>query len=195
MTSRINRQLPKSYSRNFIEAVRSEIGEYSFEMILRDANIAEEACQTSEFLKHNSLNAAEFSGVLAAVRSYYGSGARGTLNRIGRSVWHKVVRKTLKGWIVYPLVRLAGARLALRLLANLIKKPDGDVSVHLLDREMIFMDTSSDATVDQEDDQPVCWYTIGLIQACVSWASNEEISVEEIACRAMGHEACKFKIE
>ena len=142
-----------------------------------------------------ALNSAEFFRVLAAIRAYYGSGARGTLIRIGRTVWDRFVGKTLQGWIVAPLVRIVGARLSLKMLADLMEKPDGDVSVHLLDRELIFVDTSSDATIDQEDDQPVCWYTIGLIQACVSWASGVERSVEEIACRAMGHEACKFRIE
>ncbi len=190
MASRLNRQLPKAYSHNFLEAVRSEIGEYSFEMILHDAEII----KGMDRANRSALTCAEFSRVLAAIRAYYGSGARGTLNRIGRYVWYEVFGKKFQGWIVYPLVRLLGPRFALKMLAGMMNKPDGDVSVHLLDRELIFVDTSSDAAIDQEDDQPVCWYTIGLIQACVSWASGEEKSVDEIACRAMGHEACKFRI-
>ncbi len=195
MTTRINRHLPRSYSRAFLEAVESELGVYSFKMMLRDAGLAQSEDQNSAQRFEMILNADEFAAILAAIRAYYGSGARGMLNRIGRSFWQRSVGNTLKGRLAYPLVRLMGPRLALKMLANKMKKPDGDVSVHLLDTELIFMDTSSDATLGQEDDQPVCWYTIGQIQACVSWASGDEKNVEEIACRAMGHEACKFRIE
>ena len=70
-----------------------------------------------------ALNSAEFFRVLAAIRAYYGS----------------------------------GARLALKMLADLMEKPDVDASGHLINREHIFVDTPSDATIDQEDDQPVGW--------------------------------------
>lgn len=44
-------------------------------------------------------------------------------------------------------------------------------------------------------DKPVCHALIGVIQECLSWASNGyEFVVRETACRATGSDECVFKI-
>ncbi len=200
MNTRVDRQIPKRYVARFAKAITAEMGTYSLRMILRDAGLQGGDDQAPHILTPGTLRASEFAAIHSAVRAYYGSGARGSLNRIGRLVWQAAIAKTAKGWLSYPIARgllsrLAGSRFALNMLATMMKKPDGDVSVHLFDTDLIFMDTSSDATYGQEEDQPICWYTVGLIQACIFWATGQEMAVDEIACRAMGVDACKFKID
>ncbi len=200
MTLRTDRQIPKGYIANFLKAAEAEIGSYSLRMILRDAGLGAATDQAPIAVMDGSLQSSEFAAVQAAVRAYYGSGARGSLNRIGRLAWQGAVANTFKGWFFFPIVRKlmtpqSGSQFALNRLADLIKKSDGDVSVHLFDTDLIFMDTSSDATFNQQADKPICWYTVGMIQASIAWAIGEEIAVDEITCRAMGAEACKFKVD
>lgn len=200
MTEREDRLISEDYFDIFIKGIESEMGSYSRRMILKDAGMERDAYGQPTAVAPQELKASNFAAVQAALRAYYGTGARGSLNRIGRQVWQQAIAYSLKGRVSHFVAsnfmsELAASRAALTMLANLMKTPGGDVTVHLYDTDLIFMDTSSDGTFDQEADQPICWYTLGLIQACLAWVTGREINVEEISCRAMGAEACKFKID
>lgn len=199
MTVRQDRLLPNRYLRYFLEAVEAEMGAYSLGMLLRSADLERYISKLPKKNTKRVAKASEFAALQAALRTYYGQGARGSLNRIGRDVWYRSVGDTLRGklfQILLPkfLKPLARGRLALNILAKQMKNPDGQVSVHLLDTEMIFMDTTSDSTVEQNAEDAVCWFTQGMVDAALFWATGMEEDVEEIACRAMGAEACKFRI-
>ena len=197
---RVDRKIHNRYFRIFLRAVGEEIGEYSLELVLRDAGLDCHADQLTSTNGCSGVHSSEVASVHAAIRSYFGSGARGTLSRIGRLVWQYAIAETFYGslarlGIKVFLPKSLGTRAALNMVAGLMRKPDGHVSVHLYDTDLIFMDTTSDITFGQDEENPICWYTVGLIQACLLWATGKEIDVEEISCRAVGADTCKFEID
>jgi len=199
MTTRHNRRLPNRYARCFMRAVQDEIGVYSLHMLLRNAGLDRYIEDLPPDNSRPEILASEFAALHNAIREYFGRGARGSLNRIGRVTWQLMFNDASIGYrvglfaarLLPPLPR---NRKVLEHLAAQMREPDGDVSVHLLDRDLIFMDTSSDSTFGQTVDEPICWATLGMIQAAIIWATGEEQDVDEISCRAAGATACKFRI-
>jgi predicted hydrocarbon binding protein len=55
-------------------------------------------------------------------------------------------------------------------------------------------DRASPTTLGQREENPICYVTLGMLQACLSWATGVDYDIEEIACRGCGDEACAFKI-
>jgi predicted hydrocarbon binding protein len=198
-TQRLDRLLPNDYLRYFMQAVESETGIYTLRMMLLNAGLDRYLEELPPRNRERVIQASKFAALQKAIREYFGSGARGSLNRIGHLLWSKLlenasVTQRVKVVAARALPVLPRSRTALEYLAARMSEPDGKVSVHLLDKELIFVDTSSDSTYGQEDEQPVCWATLGAIQAALFWASGEEQDVEEISCRATGADSCKFRI-
>ncbi len=143
--------------------------------------------------------ASELTGLQQAIRNYYGQGARGSLNRIGRAAWRCMINEAAMGLkIRLALNRLRGnpgrTLQILNVLATEMNAPDGDIRVHLQDTDFVLIDGSSDFTHDTQDSENVCWITQGMIEEAVAWANNPDFEVRETACCARGQEACEFKI-
>ena len=86
-------------------------------------------------------------------------------------------------------------RKTLEFLAARLAEPDGIVSAHLIDRDFVLMDQTSDSTFGQQAENPICWTTLGLVQAAVHWATGSEQDVEEISCQAAGADASRFRVQ
>ncbi len=143
--------------------------------------------------------ASELTRLQQSIRNYYGQGARGSLNRIGRAAWRSLIAEApLGAKINLMLNRLRGnpARTleVLKVLAAEMKNPDGDIKVYLQDTDLVLVDRSSDFTYDTTDAENVCWITQGLVEEAVAWANNQDFEVRETACCAHGNEMCEFKI-
>jgi predicted hydrocarbon binding protein len=97
-------------------------------------------------------------------------------------------------WLISLLPRGTRARLALEDLARDMSGAGGRVSVHLLDIDLYLIDRTSDVTFGRKSAEPICWTTVGLIQEALQRGSGMEYDIEETDCRAVGAEACKFRI-
>jgi len=196
---KINRKLPTLYSRCFLLATRDEIGNYGLEMLLRQVRLDRFKNLTPQMIQEMVITASEFAELQQSVRDYYGLGAHGLLNRIGRGTWiYMVKRGSFQDKVRMLLTKLwprsFRSRKALEYLAAGICGIDGCVSVHLYDQDLLFLDQTSDTTYGQITTEPICWVTTGMIQGVLSWAMGEEPDIEEISCRATGSEDCKFKV-
>lgn len=191
------RLIPPAYFDAILKAAQQEAGLYSLEMLLDNAGIAEFSPNLVD--SQRTPRASDISRMMQAVRSYYGDGGRGVLNRIGRDVWRRLEpgvgsmgRLRIFFW---RFASLDGQRQsAVRLLEGLLGLPKGQFSLHPADQDLILVDRASDPTVEQKEDGTICWYTAGLIQGVFAWATGSEHAVEEIVCRAAGGDACKFRI-
>ena len=48
----------------------------------------------------------------------------------------------------------------------------------------------------QKSDQPICYIAVGILQQTLRWVSGGlEFRVDQVSCKAMGDEACVFKID
>lgn len=196
---RVNRTLPAQLSRQLIRALLKEIGDYTLRGMIQRAGISRWDEKLGWMDGAEGLRADEYARLLAQIREYYGTGARGLLNRVGRIAWGELIQDSDvriwgKGWVGRLMPHQRGARLALETLAEQMRGLKGDVSVHLLDIDLYLIDSTSDATYEQKAEEPVCAPTVGLIQAALTWSTGMAYDVEEVACRATGAEACKFRV-
>ncbi len=175
------------------------MGVYSLHMMLRQAGLDRYVDRLPSGNRRAEIYSSEYARFQKEIRDYYGRGARGSLNRIGRRVFQRMEREAVFPdkirllWIrLLPAV--ARRRQILDWLAGQLQMPDGKISNHTLDLDLIFVVHSSDSTCGQSENQPVCWVTQGMLQEALVWATDEELDIEEITCQAAGGETCTFRI-
>lgn len=184
----------------FVETLSAEIGRDTYHAVLSKSDLSSDWQKPEFFLALDVAQAAEaYARLQAALRTYYGRGARGILMRIGTKLWEPMLSDASFAVKAQSLV-IRGApkslkrKSALELLAGLLGVARGDITVHTLDLDLLLVDQASPTTLGQTDDIPICFVTFGLIRECLFWATNEEHDIEEHACRAMGAHQCEFKI-
>jgi predicted hydrocarbon binding protein len=190
------RTYPPSLLRQFILTADAEVGQNELAQLINDPSLM-------DMNVINSLNehqAAEtYAEIQRRLRVYYGRGARGILLRIGQNLWKSTLEK--QGIMVRILA--AGVKLipagmrqkpALDLLARVMRGKEGSVSVHTMDLNLLFVDSSSPISEGLRESQPVCFVTLGLIRGLLFWATENDYDVEETGCRAMGNDSCEFKV-
>ncbi len=196
---RPNRRVSNRYLRHLLQAIEDEMGRQSLRMVLRQAGLERYVTQLPKADNQAIAYASELAALQQAIRTYYGSGARGSLNRIGHATWKRIVaeapiRRKLKllltRWRPWP-ERPEGI---LETLAAEMRGTGGDISVTVEGTSLLFIDQASDFTYGQTDEEPICWATQGMIEEALTWGQHQEYEVEEIACRATGVAACKFRV-
>ena len=186
--------------RRFVEAVAVEVGEDQFHAMLALSKLPEEWRRPAIFLKMNQIDAAKnYAALQAALRIYYGRGARGALLRVGQRMWNLLLEDAALGGktqaaLIKRLPMIRRRKSILELLGKLIETKIGDITVHTLDLDLLLVDHVSPATLDQHASRPICFVTQGLIRESLYWATKQGFEVEETSCKAMGKDTCEFKI-
>lgn len=199
MTDHLGRALPNARMRRFMLAVQEIMGRSGLTTILRQAGLAHYVGSPLPNNNQTALHAVEYTALVQAIENYYGRGARGTLTRIGHAAFQQLVDSQKFKAQLYPLLfrfmpLQSRKLLALRWLAQEMALPDGQVTVHLDDRHIAFVDRESDTTFGRGRDTEICWVTLGEIQQAVKWATGLEHEVTEMSCKAKGDPACRFDI-
>ena len=187
--------------RRFVETVAVELGADQFNAMLALSKLPTEWTKPDAFLKMDrSESAKTYAALQAAMRTYYGRGARGVLLRVGQRLWDLLLDDAALGGkaqaaLVKRIPLMTRRRKSiLELLARLIGTQANDITVHTLDLDLLLVDHASPATEDQHGSHPICFVTQGLIRESLFWATGQNFDVEEISCKATGKEACEFKI-
>ena len=187
--------------RAFAQTVSAELGADNLAAVLDKAGLSLLLSDPSAVARFDASAAAQaYADLQRALRLYYGRGARGILLRVGAQFWTRLLAEsplTLKPQI--PLARTlataARPKPALDLLARLLAAHAGDITVHTLDLDLLLVDHASPSTVDQRDNEPICWATLGLMRASLFWAAGREYDITETACRATGAQVCEFHVK
>jgi predicted hydrocarbon binding protein len=193
-------EFPLNIMRKFVETLSTELGHDTATAVIKKAGLPADWMHDNHFVALNDQQAAlAYARLQAALRTYYGRGARGILLRIGTKLWEQLLDDSSFGIkaqsvLIRSLPKSARRKQALDLLAKLLSAKRGDISLHTLDLDLLFVDVTSPTTLNQTDDTPICFVTLGLIRECLYWATSEEHNIEEIACHAMGARQCEFKI-
>lgn len=187
--------------RRFVEAVSVELGADQFTTILALSKLPAEWAEPKTFLKMSATESAKiYAALQAALRTYYGRGARGALLRVGQRLWRLLLEdsalggKTQAALIKRSPLTTRRRKSILERLARMIENKSGDITVHTLDLDLLFVDHASPAAEGQSTSRPICFVTQGLIRESLSWATGQGFDVEEISCKAMGKETCEFRI-
>ncbi len=191
---------PVRVMRRFVETLSSEIGHETFSAVLSKAGLPEKWAHPEHFVALDEADTAKaYARLQNALRTYYGRGARGILIRIGSKLWQHVLDDSSFGLkaqaaLIRGLPKSLRRKPALELLARILSAIEGTVTVHTLDLDLLIVDQTSPTTLDQSDDAPICFVTLGLIRECLYWADGQEHDIEERACLAFGAGQCEFKI-
>ena len=186
--------------RRFAETIALELGADQFSAMLSLANLPAEWKTPDAFLKLNPYDAAHvYAALQTAMRTYFGRGARGVLLRVGQRLWHNLLDDAALGIkaqaaVVKRLPLASRRKPTLELLAKFMGAQSGDIAVHTLDMDLLFVDTASPSTHDQSEPSPICFVTQGLLRESLFWATGKTYDVDEIHCKAHGEHACEFKI-
>lgn len=187
--------------RRFVEAIAVELGADQFHAMLTLSELPSEWSKPQAFQRMSAAKSAEtYAALQAAMRAYFGRGARGVLMRVGRRLWHFLLEDAaLGGKAQAALVKrlpLSTRRhkSTLELLARLIGAHPNDITVHTLDLDLVVVDHASPAAEGQSASRPICFVTQGLIRESLFWATGQTFDVEESSCKAIGHETCEFKV-
>ena len=187
--------------RRFVETAAVELGMDQFNVMLALSKLPTDWAKSETFKKMDPAESAKiYAALQAAMRTYYGRGARGVLLRVGQRLWNFLLDDAALGGktqaaIVRRLPLMTRRRKSiLELLARLIEAQANDITVHTLDLDLLFVDHASPTTESQSDSHPICFVTQGLIRESLFWATGQNFDVEEISCKATGKEACEFKI-
>lgn len=193
-------KFPERVMARFVETLSSELGHDTLSAVLLKAGLPEEWARPVHFSGlDDSRTAQAYSRLQSALRTYYGRGARGILLRIGSKLWDQLLNDSalgLKAQAVFlrGLPKSLRRKPALELLARILSVVPGNVTIHNLDLDLLLVDQTSPTTLEQSDNAPICYVTLGLIRECLYWADGQEHDIEERACRALGAHQCEFKI-
>ncbi len=191
---------PARIMRRFVEILAEDIGQETLSAVLSNAGLPEEWAIPAHFSGLDDVRTAQsYSRLQSALRTYYGRGARGILLRIGSKLWIRLLDDSSIGIkaqaaVIRGLPKSMRRKPTLELLARILNPKSKSITVHTLDLDLLFVDQSSPATLNQTDGVPICLVTLGLIRECLFWANGQEHDIEERACRASGARQCEFKI-
>ena len=186
--------------RRFVETVAVELGTDQFNVMLALSKLPSEWASPETFLKMDPAESAKtYAALQAAMRTYYGRGARGVLLRVGQRLWNFLLDDAALGGkaqaaLIKRLPITSRRKSILELLARLVGNQPGDIMVHNQDLDLLLVDHASPAAENQHDSHPICFVTQGLIRESMFWATGQGFDVEETSCKAMGKEVCEFKI-
>jgi predicted hydrocarbon binding protein len=186
--------------RRFVETVAKELGSDQFNAMLSLSHLPAEWAKPGTFIKTDPVEAAKaYASLQAAMRTYYGRGARGVLIRVGQRLWDHLLDDAALGGkaqaaVIKRLPLTTRRKPTLELLAKFIGISSGDITVHTLDLDLLLADHTSPNTDGQSVSAPICYVTVGLIREALFWATEHNYDVQETSCKAMGEEACEFTI-
>jgi len=184
----------------FVETVAMELGTDQFNAMLALSKLSPEWAKRETFLRMDPTEAAKiYASLQSALRTYYGRGARGVLLRVGQRLWDFLLDDAALGGkaqaaLIKRLPLTTRRKSILELLARSIGTQSGDITVHTLDLDLLLVDHVSPAALTEHASTPICFVTQGLIRESLVWATGQRFDVDEISCKAMGQDACEFKI-
>ncbi len=184
----------------FVETVAVELGVDQFHAMLALAKLPAEWANPQTFRKTNPVDAAQtYASLQAALRTYYGRGARGVLLRVGQRLWDLLLEDAAligkaQAALIKRLPMSARGKSTLELLARSIAGQSGEIMVHTLDLDLLLVDHASPTAQGQSDSHPICFITQGLIRESLFWATGRQFDVEETSCKATGQNTCEFKV-
>jgi predicted hydrocarbon binding protein len=184
----------------FVETVAAELGTDQFKAVMSLSRLPPEWTKPESFLSMSPIDSAKaYASIQAAMRTYYGRGARGVLVRVGQHMWGYLLEDAAFGnkaqaALIKRLPLSMRRKSILELLAKFIGLDSGDITIHTLDLDLLLADHTSPTADGQAAPVPICFVTQGLIRESLLWATGRDHDVEETSCKATGRDACEFTI-
>lgn len=146
---------------------------------------------------------AHISNINKGLEEIYGPrGARGLALRGGRAIFSRGLRQfgTLAGVsdLAFKMLPLdTKLKIGVPAVARIFTQ-FSDQASHVEEQADHFIYTIDRCSMcwGQKTDRPICFIAVGILQESLRWVSNGlEFRIDQIACKAMGDEACLFQID
>lgn len=186
--------------RQFVGILKTEIGEKNLPVVLQKSGFPRDWAVDANLASFNGQATAEaYAGIQQAIRTYYGRGARGILQRIGSKLWESMLdtapfKEKAQAKLMRGLPETPRKKAVLDMLVRLLGAKSGEMSVHTLDLNLMLVDKTSPSTYNQTDNEVICHVTHGLIREAIYWATAQDPLIEETECKANGGSNCEFRI-
>lgn len=193
---------PNRIARYFFLAMEEVMGLGGLNTVLSIAKLNQYQQQPPPDTLDKQVDFSELSALNAALEEVYGPrGGRGMALRIGRACFAMGMKNfgALAG-MQDPAFRALSlderCQFGLQALASVFNRfSDQRSSVNQDSAAYTFVVENSPMAHGRTSEKPVCHALAGIVQECMSWASNGyEFYVVETACRACGDERCTFQI-
>jgi predicted hydrocarbon binding protein len=123
------------------------------------------------------------------------------LKRIGRASFRYGVEEqsTLMG-IAGTALKVMPQKMRIKFVLGQMAKSlmsvneDTHIEIQETEQGFVLADSTCGVCCCRKADRPICHLYIGSISEAVKWATGQDYDVQEIECRAMGAEACRFLV-
>ncbi len=159
--------------RPFREILISELGQENLSLLLEKAGLPSAWANVNQETSNDDQTAAEmYAGLQKALRTYYGRGVRGILQRSGSFLWRRLLEGAplnlrIHAAVMRKLPLPNRPKAALQLLASLLNPHPGNVTVHTLDLDLLLSDHASPGAPPGSASEPICFVTLGLLHECL----------------------------
>jgi len=191
------------FARIFIEALKEIMGKNGLNAVLNYVGLPSLVDNYPPDNMDKAFDFAHFSIINQGLEEMYGKrGGRGLGLRAGRTTFDDVLKDygamAGVGDLAFKVLPLATKmRIGLQAMAKIFSEKSDQISSveEEEDRYRYIVKRCPVCWGRENEDSPVCFYMVGLLQEGLKWVSGgKEFRVNESKCSAMGDEACEFVI-
>ena len=190
------------FARILIESIKEITGKNGLNAILNYSNLSSLVDHYPPDNLDRAFDFAHFSMIIQALEEIYGKrGGRGLALRVGRTTFGDVLKDygaiagvgDLKFRVLPIQMKISSGLQAMAKIFT--EKSDQISSVEELGDSYLYTIEQCPVCWGREEEGPVCFYMVGLLQECLHWVSGgKEFRVNESKCIASGDDICEFTI-
>ena len=201
MTLNADHTIVNSQLRLTVVAMSQVLGDRVLDEVLEKANLQYRSHQLPEDNQRPSISAGDYARLMELVEKNYPRSGGRILQRIGRSYFQSILREqpsligiarsALSFWPEEQILRLL-----LESLVDMMRKldPQSDLRVDQELHKYSVIDHNCQICQGRSANEPVCNFTVGVIEEAVAWATVKKYAVTETHCSAKGDNYCRFSI-
>lgn len=201
--------LVDAYMRWALLAAEEVIGEKGMHIVLREANLKHlvNNYPPNELSVSGQFTFGHYADLCAALLTFFGRAGKSMTLRIGRlSAQYGVEQQSatfglntlVKASRLLPLPAQQKAGMAVlqngfRKIASTIGQ---EMGLRLEDRgdKLAYIDATCAVCAGKQTDFPICWVFNGVLAQSTYWLTGKEFTIQQVACRAMGDDACVWEV-
>ena len=147
------------------------------------------------------VQASEYAKLNQAIQDFYGRGAKGFLNRIGKASFQYGIKEQptlmgLTGAALKVMPQKQQITFVLNAVANALKKTNPAVQANVEEEghTIAYVESSCAICENRSSSEPICHLYVGSLNEAVHWATGKEYAITETHCRAKGDAYCRFEV-
>ncbi len=192
------RQMEAGFIRGMIEAIAEVAGVKGRNLVLRHAGLEEYIDNPPPMSETELVPAEQYQAIENALMQAFGTKAsRIVLIYAGEATIRRAV-ESLPG-LFSSAVRFIPGRLRKQAVFRIAIKQIGKSSgiaprVDFQEDRIVLSNAGCRTCEGYQSDEPICFYTCGVLMALTEWATHKKPKVTEVQCKAVGDESCVFEI-